>query len=126
MRRFIITALALTAVASAAWPQVPPYVHGATVGTSVIQAAPNNTLRRKIILYTPNQSAVIAFCPSGPNRDTGQPLVCSVYGPGSITLQPSTGMILQGSTETDRLSMPSAWNVIANTGGSTYTFIDFE
>jgi hypothetical protein len=51
-------------------------------------------------------------------------VTCAVNGAGSITLQPGTGFVLSASNGADRLSMPSAWNVIASSGGSTYTVID--
>lgn len=129
-RRLLLPALAAAAAmfaAASSFAQVSPYVHGATVGTSVITAAPTNLLRKKIVLYNPNATALVAFCPSGPNRDTGATVTCAVNGAGSITLQPYTGLVLQGALPNGQpLAMSSAWNVVANTGGSTYTFIDFE
>jgi|SRR6516165_9999804 hypothetical protein len=122
----LIVVFALMAVASAAWSQSPPFVHAATVGVTPIQAAPANPLRKKIVLFNPNATAVLAFCPAGPNRDTGLPVTCAVNGAGSITLQPNSGLVLQGSNGYERLSMSSAWNVVANTGGSAYTFLDLE
>ena len=86
----------------------------------------NDLLRRKIVLYNPNATAIIAYCPAGPNRDTGLPLVCAVNGAGSSTLQPHTGFVLQGSNGATRLDMPSAINVISNTPGSSYTVWDQE
>jgi len=119
---FLLTSLCV----GAAFAQIPPYVHGGTVGTSPIQAAPNDLLRRKIVLYNPNATAIIAYCPAGPSRDTGLPLVCAVNGAGSITLQPYTGFVLQGSNGATRLDMPSAINVISSTPGWSYTVWDQE
>jgi hypothetical protein len=101
-------------------------VHGGTVGTSAIQAAAANTLRRKIVFINPNATAIIAFCPAGPNRDTGATVTCAVNGPGSLTLQPNTGFVLLASNGSDRLTMSSAWNVVANSGGSSWTIWDME
>jgi hypothetical protein len=121
----LLLAAALLAGSPAA-AQTPPYVHGATVGTSPIQALATNATRRKIFFYNPNATATIAFCPVGPNRDTGAALTCAVNGAGSITLAPGQGLVLNGSTDVQILSMPTAWNVVASTGGSTYTALDFE
>ena len=128
-RRLLSTLLAAAAFVTAAvsFAQVPPYVHGATVGTSPIQALPTNPLRRKIYLYNPNATALIAFCPAGPNRDTGATVTCAINGAGSITLQPYGGLIMEGSLPNgSALNMSSAWNVVANSGGSAYTAIDLE
>ena len=129
IRKLFLPGLAAALLLGAAAPsfaQTAPYVHAATVGTSPITAAPSNPLRKKIVLYNPNATAIVAFCPAGPNRDTGATVTCAVNGAGSITLQPYTGFVLQGSNGAAPLGMPSAWNVVANSGGSTFTFIDFE
>lgn len=123
----LILAAAMSLLAAASFAQVPPYVHGTTVGTSPIQALATNPLRRKIYLFNPNASALLAYCPAGPNRDTGSAVTCAINGAGSITLQPYTGMIIEGSLPSgQRLDLSSAWNVVANSGGSTYTAIDLE
>jgi hypothetical protein len=113
--------------AAAAHAQTAPYVHGAVIGTSPVQVLATDPQRRKIFLFNPNASAAVAFCPAGPNRDTGAPLVCAVNGAGSITLQPGQGVMLDGAVpQGPPLSMSSAWNGVASAGGSTYTVIDFE
>lgn len=122
-----LIAAALSCGPAAAQSPAPPYVHGGTVSTSPIQAAPASPVRRKIVLYNPNATALIAFCPAGPNRDTGVAFTCAVNGAGSITLQPYTGLVLQGALPNGvPLTMSAAWNVVANGGGSAYTFLDFE
>jgi hypothetical protein len=100
----VLPVLLLLTIIGSAIAQTPPYLHGATVGTSPIQVASNNQLRRKIVLINPNATAIIAFCPAGPNRDTGLPVTCAVNGAGSITLQPGTGFVLLASNGADRLS----------------------
>jgi hypothetical protein len=116
----------LMAIASAALAQTPPYAHGGTVGTTPVQAAAPDTLRKKIVFFNPNSTAIIAFCPAGPNRDTGQPLVCAVNGAGSLTLQPGNGFVFSGSNNVERLTMSAGWNVVANAGGSSWTIWDLE
>ena len=123
--KIIVTALALAP--SLAFAQNAPYVHGSAVGTSPVQALPNNPARRKIFLYNPNATAALAFCPAGPNRDTGAAVACVVNGAGSITLQPYFGLVLEGSLPSGQpLYMSSSWNVVSSAGGSTFTVLEFE
>ena len=112
---------------AASFAQTAPFVHGTTIGTSPVQVLATNPQRRKIFLFNPNASASVAYCPAGPNRDTGLPLVCAINGAGSITLTPGQGLMIDGAVaQGPPLSIGSAWNGIASAGGSTYTIIDFE
>lgn len=128
MRRTLAAAALLILVAiGPASSQVPPYVHGGTLSTSQVQVLSVDQQRRKIIFFNPNASTTIAFCPAGPNRDTGAAVTCAVNGAGSITLLAGQGFVVTGQNGSGPvLSTPSAWNGIAASGGATYTILDFE
>lgn len=118
--------LAIAGMLGAARAQVAPYVHGGNIGTSPIQVLATDTARKKILLHNPNASVTIAYCPAGPNRDTGQPVVCAVNGAGSITLLPYSSVVIEGALP-NGLSLPlsSAWNGVAS-GSGVYSILDFE
>lgn len=127
-RRLILAFAILAGFAPGAlFAQTAPFVHGATIGTSPVQVLATNPQRRKIFLFNPNASASVAYCPAGPNRDTGLPVVCAINGAGSITLSPGQGVMIDGAVaQGPPLSIGSAWNGIASATSSAYTIIDFE
>lgn len=127
MKRLFL-AVVLMAAASAADAQSPPYVYGTTIGTSPVQVLAINTARKKLFLYNPNATALIAFCPAGATRSTsGTPITCAINGAGSFTLQPYTGVVIEGGLANGtRLDMSTAWNAVASAGGSAYTILESE
>ena len=54
--RLVLFALIAAAACVGLHAQVPPYVHGATVGTTPIQALPQDRLRRKLFLFNSTQA----------------------------------------------------------------------
>jgi hypothetical protein len=114
----LVNVALLFALASPAAAQVRPHVHGGTLTTTPAIVIPANPLRRKLDLQNPNASIVVAYCPVGPNRDTGAPIVCAVHGAGSITLQPGDVLSIDFAS--------GAWYGIAATPkGANYSFVEF-
>lgn len=127
MTRAAVAFILLLLGLASAQAQTAPYVHGGAISTSPIQVLPNSPARRKIFMFNPNATASVAYCPAGPNRDTGAAVTCAINGAGSITLLPGQGLMLDGAVaQGPPLNMSSAWNGVASAGGSTYTIIDFE
>lgn len=120
-------AIALALWGQPALAQQPPYVHGGTLGTSQSQVLGNDPQRHKILLFNPNASGSIAFCPVGPNRDTGAAITCTVNGPGSITLQPYQAIVFDSNNGSGpMLYLPSAWYGVSASPGLNYTILEFE
>ena len=120
--RAAIALLAALLFTGAALAQAP-FVYPITVGTTPIQALPNNPLRKKIWLYNPNPVAKIAFCPVS---SRGATFTCAIGGGGSVTIPPYNAIIIEANTAIAPLSMPGAWNVVADTPSSGATALEWE
>jgi hypothetical protein len=120
-----LLALALAAPALA---QVPPFVHGGTIGTSPITVLQEDSLRKKIIFFNGNAAGNLAFCPVGPDRDTNAAIVCAVNGADAITLAPGWTFVVTNAASPASPPLPigTAWYGVGSTSGLTYTILDFE
>jgi hypothetical protein len=111
--------------ASAAFAQTPalPYTYPVTVGTSSAQAIGVNTARRRIEFYNSSDTAKIAVCPTFA-RTLTPTIICTVNGPGSITLLPYQSYRVDGVGGAPQVN--TAWNAIASAGGSALTVFEWE
>jgi hypothetical protein len=122
MKRIALT-LALFLIPAAAFAQTPPYDYPVTLGTSQSQVLIANPARKRLVFVNPNATATIAVCPTL-SRANSAPIVCTVNGPGSITILPCASFTLDGAGQNGVL--PSAWNGIASAGSSSLTILEFE
>jgi hypothetical protein len=123
--RLLLFALALSSLCiGATLAQTGPYVHAGTLGTSSVQVLGFDQSRTSLTFWNPNPSATLAFCPAGPNRDTGLPVTCAVNGAGSVSLPPGNHFTIDASGGTSLLSMPSPWLGAASAPGATYTITE--
>lgn len=124
MRRLLALSLF---VAAPAFAQVSPFVYGPTLGTGSVQILAANPLRKRLIFFNPNATALVAVCPSGPTRVSGgTAVVAAINGSGCITLLPYGNMTIDGGNGPNQLYIPSAWVGVASAGGSALTVLEFE
>lgn len=124
IRAIILAFVGFMALAAPAHAQSMPFDWPATVGTSSAQVIGANPQRRRIEFYNPNQTAIVAVCPVVARTSGSPAITCTVNGAGSISLLPYTGIRLDGVGGNPQV--PSAWNAIANSGGSALTILEYE
>lgn len=123
IRLALILAALFTASAASAQTPALPYTYPVTVGTGSAQAIGVNTNRRRIEFYNSSDTAKIAVCPTFA-RTLTPTIVCTVNGPGSITLLPYQSYRVDGVGGAPQVN--SAWNAIASAGASALTIFEWE
>lgn len=109
--------------AGAAHAQSPamPYVYGRTVGVTSSSILTTNTARKQVAFCNPNATATVAVCPTVGRSGT---ITCTVNGAGSVTLLPFSCQAFAGIGGNP--SVPTAWNGVADAGGSNLTIFEWE
>jgi hypothetical protein len=102
------------------------------LSTTPTQILPANPLRRQLVFYNSSATASVAVCPAVNRRDS-TPVTCAVNGAGGITLLPyQMQTVVENSGVTAGIGrgipfgLPSAWNGVASSGGSSLTVLEFE
>lgn len=108
----VAAAVLLAAPALAQSPTFPP------VGTSSAQAIAANPARKRIEFLNSSDTAKVAVCPT--ISRTGAPIICTVNGPGSITLLPYQ------SYRVDDVGAGTGWNVIASSDSAAMTIFEWQ
>ncbi|MEY9397031.1 hypothetical protein ABIF66_007840 [Bradyrhizobium japonicum] len=121
--RVLFFALLLLASPALAQSPATPYTYPKSVGTSSALIIGVNPTRRRIEFTNNSDTAKIAVCPTI-SRTATPTITCTVNGPGSITLLPYQSYRVDGVGGVPKVD--SAWNAIANSGGSPLTIFEWE